>query len=206
MNREEVNELLERTARGDKEAYGPISQYLYSKSRSKYFPNPAVVDPDVLVQETLLKLFLKCEREETKWVDKENKPVKSKVDYLLGMLEYTYRELRKESKQNRKQQAEEDLSAPFWSQFYARSEEIAAPNSDPSAFAEANELEVLIWEEYNPSHPRWKEAALFHYVWGLSVAEIAEIMDAKLNTVKSWLRRWRKGLKEFLKLCGTSLH
>lgn len=204
MKSEELQELLERASRGDREAYGPIlKEELRPKSRFKYFPDPAF-DGDVLIQETLLKLFLKCGEEGAKWTDKKGKPVKKKSGYFRRMYNFTYWEIRRagnKSKQSKKQQDEEELSTPFWPEPRPRSEEIADPNSDPAAIAVAKELWGLIWQ-YNPRNPREKVAAWLRFGCGLSLVEIAETMGVKLNTVKSLVCRWRKGLKEFLKLRG----
>jgi RNA polymerase sigma factor (sigma-70 family) len=124
------------------------------------------------------------------------------------MYNLTYRELRRagnKSKQNRKQQDEEDISTPFWPDSRPRPEEIAAPNSDPAEASDFNELEDLIWEKYNPSNPKWREASRLRYKYGWKLADIAEKMNIKLGTLKALLSREKERLAKFLNAHGYNL-
>jgi len=63
--------------------------------------------------------------------------------------------------------------------------------------AETKEEEGLV-EDVMRLPPRYRDAVYLFYYEGFSTAEIADVMRAKEATVRSWLHRARKMLKEWL--------
>lgn len=58
--------------------------------------------------------------------------------------------------------------------------------------------DIHLLDEVRKLPPNHRNAVYLYYYEGFSVAEIAELMGTKPNTVSSWLLRGRKKLKQFL--------
>ena len=77
--------------------------------------------------------------------------------------------------------------------------EVAWPGDDgPSAAVEDRERDEAVWEAVQRLPRLWSVAVILHYREGKSLAEIANIMDNKENTVKTYLFRGRERLREVL--------
>ncbi|MBA7626684.1 ECF RNA polymerase sigma factor SigW [subsurface metagenome] len=68
----------------------------------------------------------------------------------------------------------------------------------PAATAQGKETEEIIWEAVERLPRLWAMAVILHYREQKSIADIAKIMKAKENTVKTYLFRARARLKEIL--------
>ncbi len=68
----------------------------------------------------------------------------------------------------------------------------------PAATARGKETEEIIWEAVERLPGLWAMAVILHYREQKSIADIAKIMKAKENTVKTYLFRARARLKEVL--------
>ena len=78
-------------------------------------------------------------------------------------------------------------------------EQIASSKEqEPAAAAQGKETENIVWEAVERLPRLWAMAVILHYREEKSVADIAKIMQAKENTVKTYLFRARERLKEIL--------
>ncbi len=68
----------------------------------------------------------------------------------------------------------------------------------PAAAAQGRETEEIVWEAVERLPRLWAMAVILHYREEKSIADIAKIMQAKENTVKTYLFRARARLKEIL--------
>lgn len=68
----------------------------------------------------------------------------------------------------------------------------------PAATAQDKETEEIVWEAVGRLPRLWAMAVILHYREQKSIADIAKIMQAKENTVKTYLFRARARLKEIL--------
>lgn len=68
----------------------------------------------------------------------------------------------------------------------------------PSADMEAEELRQTIWQAVNDLPKLWALAVILFYREEKSVSEVAKIMRKRENTVKTYLFRARKRLKQIL--------
>ncbi|MHC4489098.1 MAG: RNA polymerase sigma factor [Planctomycetota bacterium] len=68
----------------------------------------------------------------------------------------------------------------------------------PAASAQGKETEEIVWEAVERLPRLWAMAVILHYREQKSIADIAKIMKAKENTVKTYLFRARARLKEIL--------
>jgi RNA polymerase sigma factor (sigma-70 family) len=73
-----------------------------------------------------------------------------------------------------------------------------APGSDPAMLAEARELHVRVWEAVEELSPANRAATLLFYYDGLSLAEIAEMLDISVAAVKGRLFKARAQLRRAL--------
>jgi len=69
---------------------------------------------------------------------------------------------------------------------------------EPAAAAQGRETENIVWEAVERLPRLWAVAVILHYREEKSIADIAKIMQAKENTVKTYLFRAREKLKEIL--------
>jgi RNA polymerase sigma-70 factor, ECF subfamily len=81
-----------------------------------------------------------------------------------------------------------------------RPEALAAdgPASRPGAAMEQDELAERVWRAVEKLPPLWRVAVVLFYREEKGVAEIAEIMRTRENTIKTYLYRGRQRLKESL--------
>ncbi|MHC4126399.1 MAG: RNA polymerase sigma factor [Planctomycetota bacterium] len=78
-------------------------------------------------------------------------------------------------------------------------EQIASSKEqEPAATAQARETEKIVWEVVERLPRLWAMAVILHYREQKSIADIAKIMQAKENTVKTYLFRARARLKKVL--------
>lgn len=68
----------------------------------------------------------------------------------------------------------------------------------PAAAVQGKETERIVWEAVERLPKLWAMAIILYYREQKSVADIAEIMDTNENTVKTYLFRGRRKLKEIL--------
>ena len=93
-------------------------------------------------------------------------------------------------------EAEPDESRPSKT---GRDEQIAGSKErGPAATALGKETEEIVWEAVERLPGLWAMAVILHYREQKSIADIAKIMKAKENTVKTYLFRARARLKEIL--------
>lgn len=85
-------------------------------------------------------------------------------------------------------------------QFEAEPDEQIAGSKEqePAAVIQGKETESLVWQAVDRLPRLWAVAAILYYREQKSVADIAGIMQAKENTVKTYLFRAREKLKETL--------
>jgi RNA polymerase sigma-70 factor (ECF subfamily) len=86
------------------------------------------------------------------------------------------------------------------SQFLAEPDEQIADSKkhEPSATAQGKETGEVVWEAVERLPRLWAVATVLFYREEKSVKEIAKIMRVRQNTVKTYLFRSRKRLKELL--------
>ncbi len=68
----------------------------------------------------------------------------------------------------------------------------------PDAYVESRELGGLVEEAIGRLRPEYRTAIMLRHVEGYAYEEIAETMDLPLGTVKTYLHRARKELKDIL--------
>jgi RNA polymerase sigma-70 factor (ECF subfamily) len=68
----------------------------------------------------------------------------------------------------------------------------------PAVVAQSKETEQIVWEAVERLPRLWAMAVILHYREEKSVADIANIMKIKENTVKTYLFRGRDKLKQIL--------
>jgi RNA polymerase sigma-70 factor (ECF subfamily) len=68
----------------------------------------------------------------------------------------------------------------------------------PVSAAQDSEQEEIVWQAVKRLPPLWATAVMLYYRQEKSIADIAEIMQAKENTVKTYLFRARERLKSAL--------
>jgi len=73
-------------------------------------------------------------------------------------------------------------------------------SSDPTAVLSDQENEKIVWESVERLPKLWAIAIILFYREDKSIKEIAKIMRVRQNTVKTYLFRGRKRLKEMLRL------
>ena len=78
------------------------------------------------------------------------------------------------------------------------SNEVVADRDSPSAAAELAERRRVVLECVDALGPKHKVVVVLHYLNGLNLAEIAEIVEAPVGTVKSRLHYALRGLKVHL--------
>jgi len=78
------------------------------------------------------------------------------------------------------------------------SNEVITERDSPSAAAELAERRRVVLECVDALGPKHKVVVVLHYLNGLSLAEIAEIVEAPVGTVKSRLHYALRGLKVHL--------
>ena len=71
-----------------------------------------------------------------------------------------------------------------------------SPEGDPEARLEDKQLLAFLQERIRSLPGQYQILLLLRHHQGCSYAEIAEIMDLPLGTVKTWIHRARKTLKE----------
>jgi RNA polymerase sigma-70 factor (ECF subfamily) len=69
---------------------------------------------------------------------------------------------------------------------------------EPAATAQSRETEKVVWEVVERLPRLWAMAVILYYREQKSITDIAKIMQAKENTVKTYLFRARARLKEIL--------
>jgi RNA polymerase sigma-70 factor (ECF subfamily) len=74
----------------------------------------------------------------------------------------------------------------------------SAAASSPAAYAEQEQLARAIAQGLARIRPEYREALTLHYQQGLTHAEVGEIMDAPVGTVKTYLHRGRAELASIL--------
>ncbi len=86
------------------------------------------------------------------------------------------------------------------SQFLAEPDEQIADSKkhEPSVTAQGKETEKIVWEAVGRLPRLWAVATVLFYREGKNIKEIAKIMRVRQNTVKTYLFRGRKRLKELL--------
>jgi RNA polymerase sigma-70 factor (ECF subfamily) len=75
---------------------------------------------------------------------------------------------------------------------------VSSKKQGPVATAQGKETEEIVWEAVERLPRLWAMAVILHYREEKSIADIAKIMRAKENTVKTYLFRARASLKEIL--------
>jgi len=75
---------------------------------------------------------------------------------------------------------------------------VSSKEQEPVATAQGKETEEIVWEAVERLPRLWAMAVILHYRQEKSIADIAKIMQAKENTVKTYLFRARARLKEIL--------
>ena len=75
---------------------------------------------------------------------------------------------------------------------------VGSKEQEPAATAQGRETEKIVWEAVERLPRLWAMAVILHYREEKSIADIAKIMQAKENTVKTYLFRARARLKEIL--------
>lgn len=78
--------------------------------------------------------------------------------------------------------------------------EIADPGGDPAALTQTRDLQERVQKAIAGLSPDHREVVTLHHLEGMSVEEIARVMDCSVGTVKSRLSRARDNLKR--KLAG----
>lgn len=68
----------------------------------------------------------------------------------------------------------------------------------PLTQAQSREQQEIVWQAVNHLPRLWAVAVILHYRETKSIAEIAEIMRIRQNTVKTYLFRGREKLKQIL--------
>jgi len=69
---------------------------------------------------------------------------------------------------------------------------------EPAATAQSKETEKVVWEAVERLPRLWAMVVILHYREQKSITDIAKIMQAKENTVKTYLFRARARLREIL--------
>jgi len=78
-------------------------------------------------------------------------------------------------------------------------EEIASNRErGPTAVLQAEEQQEIVWQAVNRLPRLWAMAVILYYREEKSIADIAKIMAARENTVKTYLFRGRERLKQML--------
>jgi RNA polymerase sigma-70 factor (ECF subfamily) len=72
---------------------------------------------------------------------------------------------------------------------------------EPTVTMQSQESQKLVWEAVERLPRLWAMAVILHYREEKSIADIAEIMNTRENTVKTYLFRARAKLKETLAAC-----
>ena len=75
---------------------------------------------------------------------------------------------------------------------------VASGDESPQEYVENRELGGMIEVAIGALRPEYRTAVLLRHVEGYAYEEIAEIMDVPLGTVKTYLHRARKELKDSL--------
>ncbi len=68
----------------------------------------------------------------------------------------------------------------------------------PAAAVQCKEKEEIVWAAVKQLPRLWAMAVILYYAQGKSVSDIAKIMRMRQNTIKTYLFRGRKRLKELL--------
>lgn len=98
-----------------------------------------------------------------------------------------YRQAINYLRKNRKQQ---QLEAELHNQI--------ADGKELTAAIQNKEIEKIVWEAVERLPRLWAMAVILHYREGKSIADIAKIMQTRENTIKTYLFRGRKKLKQVL--------
>ena len=169
-------QLVDRVCQGDLEALGE----LYGKYRMQVFRTALAITrnretAEDILQEVFLRLYRNAER----------------VDTSLALAPWLYRVTANLcyshlSRQNRWLTTLEDVI-----------ESIAAPPSRacPERQAEQSELQAIIQQAINLLSPNHQIVIVLHYLAGLSLKEIANILEIPEGTVKSRLHYGRENLR-----------
>lgn len=80
----------------------------------------------------------------------------------------------------------------------AADETVANEEASPSTLAEQSELRRLILESVDSLGPKHRIVVVLHYLNGLNLAEIAEVVDCPIGTVKSRLHYALRRLRTHL--------
>ena len=75
---------------------------------------------------------------------------------------------------------------------------LESTGEQPDAYVESRELGGMVEEAIGKLRPEYKTAVLLRHVEGYAYEEIAETMELPLGTVKTYLHRARKELKDIL--------
>ena len=75
---------------------------------------------------------------------------------------------------------------------------VARAEPGPATAVQGREREKIVWQAVERLPRLWALAVILHYREGKSLADIAEIMDNKENTIKTYLFRGREKLRKIL--------
>jgi RNA polymerase sigma-70 factor (ECF subfamily) len=179
-------ELVGRVCQGDLAALGE----LYNRHGTQVFRTAlAITRNKQMAEDVLQEVFLKLHR------------YAKRVDTSLPLAPWLYRVTANLcyshfSRQKRWFVALEDVI-----------ENIAAPSSRscPERQAEKNELQSVIQQAIGRLSPNHQIVIVLHYLAGLSLKEIAEILEIPEGTVKSRLHYGRESLRDQLETKRTLL-
>jgi len=85
-----------------------------------------------------------------------------------------------------------------WQLLAEPSEQVTDSEQGPMSAAQSSEEAEIVWAAVERLPRLWAMAVILHYREEKSVAEIAKIMKARKNTVKTYLFRGRERLKQLL--------
>jgi len=86
-----------------------------------------------------------------------------------------------------------------WQLFAEQDEQLASSQEQgPAAAIQSKEEEEIVWDAVKQLPKLWAVAIVLSYREEKSISEIAKIMKKRKNTVKTYLFRGRKRLKELL--------
>ncbi|MBI5103264.1 MAG: sigma-70 family RNA polymerase sigma factor [Nitrospirae bacterium] len=94
---------------------------------------------------------------------------------------------------------------PFWESLFAKSEggpSVYEPASDwpsPETLYQSKQIGLAVHNSIRKLPPRLRTAIILNEIEGLSYAEIADILEISIGTVKSRISRAKEELKKLLK-------
>ncbi len=185
--REEEQSLIRTINKGNTEAFQKlVEQYQRLVSSIVYKMIPQIADHEDLCQDVFFKVYKKL----------SSFRGDSKLSVWIGRITYTtcLNYLKKNSRRN-----SWSLDNTFKDENGHESpRELPALTSTPEQDFEQNELHGFLHGEVNRLSPEYRTALTLYHWQEMDYKEISEVMEIPVNTLKSYLFRARKELKNRL--------